>query len=211
MSGVTSFVRAVIAGALFGLLTVGPVALAGNDTAETVARDYLDAISTEGIAASGRFFADTELERIRDGFAEIFDIMDGRTSGPEAPPMDEMLDTMFGVQTLRELRTMPGREFYQNLMGFLETTMGDLGISPSGGSILGSINEGDDLAHVVARVHMSVGDTEVQVVDVISLQREDDQWQVLPSAELDQMVSGMRQQIEMLLDAEDPGTSPDGY
>lgn len=175
---------------------------AQDATPESVAQAYLTSMAEEGLAASGRFIAESDLEKMRASFLSLFEALDTRVPENESPQQQvAVLQMLFGVPSVEELRALDAHQFYGKLMGMLQTNMESMGMKPSGGIVLGTVSEGTDLAHVVARVAVSMGDGEqMKMVDVVSLRRENAAWKVLLSAEVDRMIDGLLRQLETLVD-----------
>ena len=163
---------------------------ASATTPEEVAQDYLRVATDDGLSATGRFFEPAAVEGMKQTFVSLLDL--------EAEQGQSQVRTiMFGEGTsLEAARQLNAPEFYGGVMRFIEAQMNSSEIRFSGSEVLGAVYEGSDLAHVVARVVVGVGEQEMSSVDLISMRRNGQGWALLMQAEMDQFAAAMRQQVD---------------
>jgi len=61
-----------------------------------------------------------------------------------------------------------------------------------GMEILGEVMEGPDVAHVLTRNRVSVGDFEVETMEIVSCRKQGDEWKLLVSSEMKGLANQIR-------------------
>jgi hypothetical protein len=163
---------------------------------EAVTQAFLDALESEGMGATGRFFDPAALAEIKTAFLGLLELEAAKGEG-------ELRGLLFaGDPSWEQIQALPPTDFYQAVMRFIEVQMGQVDAHVAGGKVLGTVMEGEDLAHVVTRVQVGIGDEGVSSLDVVSLRRSDTGWALLLKGEMQQMVQAIRAQVDLARAAE---------
>tara|TARA_R110002049_G_scaffold124997_25_gene280597 strand:- start:4029 stop:4400 length:372 start_codon:yes stop_codon:yes gene_type:complete len=71
-------------------------------------------------------------------------------------------------------------EFFASIFNFVMQQADQAGgINFEGVEILGEVKEGDNIAHLVTRNRVSVGEMEVEAMEVVSLKKNGEDWRML--------------------------------
>ncbi len=163
---------------------------------EAVTRAFLDTLETEGMGATGRFFDPAALAEIKTAFMGLLELEAAKGEG-------ELRGLLFaGDPSWEQIQAIPATDFYQAVMRFIEVQMGQADAHVAGGKVLGTVMEGEDLAHVVTRVQVGIGGEGVSSLDVVSLRRTEEGWALLLKGEMQQMVQAIRAQVDLAHAAE---------
>jgi hypothetical protein len=159
-------------------------ALAAQETPEQVVQRYYETFRT------GDFSGNVALMH-PDALAEMKETMEGLASFPGATEEPEFA-AMFGVRTVAELQALPADTLFARI---LRKQMQDEGmrevVQAMQVSVLGHVAEGDSLAHVVYRMRMSLGEMQVDQVQVAPLRQSNGQWRVLLTGSLAGMMNAV--------------------
>lgn len=103
-----------------------------------------------------------------------------------------------GVKTAAQLEKMPPPQvfaaFYKGLLAVMPSLTQALAGSKM--EVLGHVAEGKDLAHVVYRTTMSLGQVKAVKVDVVSCRLYKGKWMILLSSNLEGLSAQIKMQIE---------------
>ena len=172
--------------ALFALTPALVSNLALAETSAERAKIYFSDIENGRYAAAVGHFDPVELKEFRKTM-EFY---------KEIPPQAQaqFVQTFYGAsQTIESLGKASDVEFFTGLFNFI---MGQAdaagGLSFDGLEILGEVMEGKNVSHLVIRNRVSVGEIEMEAMEVISLQKVGKEWRVLMSGK----IKGLPQQLE---------------
>lgn len=159
--------------------------LAAQDTPEQVAQRYFESFHSGDYAANVALMHPEALESMKE-------TMSGLASLPGAAE-DPEFRQMFGVTTMEEFnRLAPAQLFERILRWQLDKPEMREVLAGAQTAVLGHVMEGDSVAHVVYRMRMSVGEMNVDQVQVAPLKRTaDGQWRVLLTGSFAGMMGGM--------------------
>lgn len=109
----------------------------------------------------------------------------------------EVLATLFGPEaTVQTVNKMSDQEFFalffENVFAQVQS-MGELSFDNM--KIIGEVKESDNLVHVLARNKTSIGEMEIEAMEVISFKQVGEDWKVLLSGEIKGMANQMRQAL----------------
>lgn len=182
----------IVSLAAFLLLLALPAVIQASESpykdAEAVAQAYFDAMRTGDWHGMARLMDPNEIGKLKHLVVTLF------SSAPEDDPeVQEAVAFMFGpdVRAADLAATDPA----DLLAGLLYTFHALTPIIYESIEILGSVPEGSDLIHTVTRFTADIGDIDVTQVVVISLRLVDGMWRVIPSGELDAVISALEQAI----------------
>ena len=146
--------------------------LAAQETPEQVVQRYFDTFRTGDYAGNVALMHPEAL-------ASMKETMSGLASLPGAAE-DPQFQVMFGVSSMEEFnRLTPAALFERILRSQLDNPEMKQMLSSAQTTVLGHVMEGDTVAHVVYRMRMSVGEMNVDQVQVAPVKRADGQWRVL--------------------------------
>ena len=153
------------------MLALAP-GLAAQETPEQVVQRYFDTFRTGDYAGNVALMHPEAL-------ASMKETMSGLAALPGAAE-DPQFQAMFGVSTIEEFnRLAPAVLFERVIRSQLDKPEMREMLSGAQTFVLGHVMEGDSVAHVVYRMRMSVGEMNVDQVQVAPLKRADGQWRVL--------------------------------
>ncbi len=155
-------------------------------TAAQTAHAYFDALKQKDYSAAVGFFDPQALSEFRENMAFVNDM-------PEAMRVD-FLKTFFGAEkSLDAVKKMSDRDYF---VAFFTTIMSQAeavgGVNLASLEVLGEVQEGEKISHVVTRNKMAVGEIEMENMEVISLIRDKNEWRVLMTGKFKGFASAMR-------------------
>jgi predicted RNase H-like nuclease len=158
--------------------------LAAQDTPEQVVQRYFDSFRTGDYAANVALMHPEALQSMKE-------TMSGLAALPGAAEEPEFRE-MFGVSTLQEFNQLSPAVLMERILRYQlrDEDMREI-LSSSRTTVLGHVMEGDSLAHVVYRMRMSIGEMEMDQVQVAPLKRADGQWRVLLTGSLAGMMNAV--------------------
>lgn len=152
---------------------------------ESVATRYGAALRGGDWHAVARLMHPTAVAQFRSLFTPI---VAADSSGQAA-------QALFGVASAAEVAKLPDAEMFARLFGTLAEKQPGFREMMSGSTmtVIGHVAEGPDVAHVVYRLHMSMGGMSIDKTDVLSMRRTGQTWGVLLSADLQGLAAALRQ------------------
>jgi hypothetical protein len=157
---------------VFGI--VGMLALAASgrsvaqDTPEAFVERYLDALrASEWMTVSGMMHSD-----VREEMHRIFQPLLTSERG------DDLREELLGVRSASAASRLTAQEVLARFLQYVTLQAGNV-FETAEIEILGNVAEGEDLAHVVYRMHMTIGDQPITRIDVMSLRRDAGEWRGL--------------------------------
>lgn len=200
MSHSLGFNRSIIAtsAALLMLACSGATAQKA-ETPEEVTRHYFDAMEKGNWKANAALMHPDELARFRAVFAPLM----------ESPKGAEGARELLGLNSPAEFRKLSDLEVFEqfltNIMG-KSPNMAEM-MSNMESTILGSVIEGKDTAHVLYRMKMSGEGMNIEELEVTTLKRYGNTWRLA----LDKNVEGMAESISQMLNEEEVEEVPMEY
>lgn len=173
-------IRAIVV--CFSLLFVALPASA--DDVERVILQYFDAMEYEDYDAAARLFDPEDIKRFRDSFAFMSEL--------SVNQQQSVYEQMIGPWATQEsVEKMSDEEFFASIFGFaMRQTMGQVQITSA--EYLGTVMEGDELAHAVTRIGVSVGNLEITDMDVTSLARRNGAWKMKVSGDVERVAEQLK-------------------
>jgi hypothetical protein len=167
------------------LLLLSSGTLLGATAPETVAAFYAQ-LEKGDFKAAAAFFDPPALSGFRDSLGII----------DEAPAtaQQQFREAFFGAgATAESIAKLSDQEFFASFLRTALAQAKELGrVNFDGMEILGEVMEGPDLAHVVTRNTVSVGDTEIEGMEVVSCRRRGDEWRLLVSSQMKGLANQIR-------------------
>lgn len=170
--------------AIAAALCMAALPATAQQTPEEVVARYFETFRTGDYAANAAMMDPAALEELKSSMTQLVDLAGAEPAGE--------LEATFGVSTAEELRALPAATLYERM---LRSTLGRAEVAEVMASaemdVIGHVAEGEDLAHVVYRMRMRVGETEVDQVQLAPLRRTADGWRVMLTGSLAGMMQGM--------------------
>jgi hypothetical protein len=106
----------------------------------------------------------------------------------------DMAKMFLDVSTPEELDKLSGEQVFERFMGKISAKVPGFGdaLKSADIQILGHIEEKPDLAYVVSRNTIKVGEAKITKMEVISLRKQGDSWKALLSGSLEGVVEQLR-------------------
>jgi hypothetical protein len=107
---------------------------------------------------------------------------------------NQFIETFFGAEyTVESLEKLNDTEFFSGIFNAIMKQIGASGdLNFDGLEILGGVNEGKDITHLVTRNRVSVGEIEMETMEVLSLKKHGDDWKIMLSGK----ISGLPAQLK---------------
>jgi hypothetical protein len=159
-------------------------ALTAQATPEAVVQRYFDSFRTGDYAGNVALMHPEALQSMKETMSGLVAL----PGAAEEPGFQEM----FGVSTIAEFNQLdPAVLFERIIRSQLEDPEMREIMSGSQTTVLGHVMEGDSVAHVVYRMRMTVGEMEMDQVQVAPLKRADGEWRVLLTGSLAGMMNAV--------------------
>lgn len=156
-----------------------------SETAEDVARKYMDTIQSEGVAASVRYMHPEETARFKAMVVPLFD-------AAESPGASEMAQAFFGEgASAKSVASMPAADVMRAFLRILDGQFGEASVSFDDLEVLGRVSE-DEVVHLVARVTTRMAGFAVTKLQVISLKPVGDSWGLMLTGEMEGFAQAIR-------------------
>lgn len=182
--------------ALFALAAIllATATLPAATEPEALARQQLDAIKQGAWSSYASAMHPKALARFKEMMMPMVEAMEaGDKSSSE-----QMRQALFGGKALDELKKASPQQFFEVFMGSMAKLpgMGDA-MKGTSGEVLGRVMEGDKVAHVLVRTTVDVpGVVEnFRKLEVISAEKEGEQWKGLLSGDMELQLAQMTQQM----------------
>ena len=189
--------------ATFFALSLLPLRAADTPTPEALAEQQLAAMRLGEWSTYAANMHPKALDRLQKIMAPILDAVesDGDKSG--AAQLSAML---FGGASAAQLKAMSPAKFFETLMSSMAKLPGMTeAMQSADGTVLGTVMEGKDTAHVVTRMKMNLpGMTDYSKLDVISFEKDGDRWKGLLSGDMELKMSQIMQRVKAQKNAPQP-------
>lgn len=171
--------------AVFACVAAGRVSAAAPVAPEAIARAYFSTLKERGLASVAEFMHPDELLRFKTMMLPFFQ------AEAEAGKHD-LLAGLFGAKaTLADVENASPSAFMRKFLAPMAQQMSEAGAGFDRVEIVGSVREGE-LAHVVARIHVGVGEMAVTQMDVISLKPMEGSWGLMLTGQMEGLARALR-------------------
>ena len=172
------------------MLLGGSLAMAESEvkegSASAQAKAYFGTMKEKKFDELSAYFAPSALKNFREMMGFLNEL-----------PVEEAAEplTMFFGEgaTAESVQEMSDAEFFGGFMNFV---MGRAemagGLNFEKIEVLGEVAEGEDLMHVVTRNKISVGEIEVESMEVMSFKKEDGKWRAVLQGEMKGLAEQLR-------------------
>lgn len=139
---------------------------------------YFDDLKARQYKAAASHFDPEQLKEFRvmmEFYKEI----------PEEPQR-EFIKAFFGEhQSTESVQALSDTEFFAGMFIFImQRAEATGGLNFDGLEILGTVAEGEDKAHLVTRNRISMGEVEIEAMEVVSLKKYGNNWKVMMSGRI---------------------------
>jgi len=106
----------------------------------------------------------------------------------------QFIQSLFGEEHSREsIEALTDVEFFASLLTLIMQQAKAIGgLNFDRLEILGEVREGENIAHLVTRNKISVGELEMESMEIVSLKKNGEQWRVMMSGK----IKGLPQQLK---------------
>jgi hypothetical protein len=180
--------------AAFALL-LSAVPASPAEKPEEVAHLYIRAMADARLNVVADHMHPSALVRFKGIMTEIADAI---AAAPEdRKPPARMVSALFGEEGPAAIKKLEPRDVFVRFMSNLTTFVPQIRVMHAGSEyqVLGHVDEGGNLAHVVFRATLSQGAHEMTKMSVLSLKRDGEHWKVLLTDDLEKLISGFGKQL----------------
>lgn len=177
----TFFLKTAFAFSLIVLLAVSAFAQTTAESPEAAAKAYFAAMQTGNWDKCASLLHPDALASMKRTFAAIIKADD---SGGAAK-------AIFGLKSNDEFDQLNGAAIFERLMNFISGAVPDMktALASSTTTVLGKVNEGTELVHVVCRSQIKMAGAEASEVEIISFKKSGTTWRALLTSEMEEMVT----------------------
>lgn len=175
------FLKSAFAFFLTLMLSVSAFAQTAPETPDAVAKAYFAAMQAGNWDKCASLLHPDALVSMKRTFAAI--IKADETGGAAK--------TIFGLKSNDEFDQLNGASIFERLMNFIGGAVPDMktALAASTTTILGKVNEGTDLVHVVYRSQIKMAGAEASEVEIISFKKSGTTWRALLTSDMEEMVT----------------------
>jgi hypothetical protein len=181
-------------GALIGLLFVTPI-LRGAESPEEAAHAYITAMADARMNVVADQMHPGALERFKQ---IMLGVADAIAAAPEdRKPSSKVISALFGDEGPAAVKDLPPRDVFVRFMSNLVTFVPQIREMHAGSEyqVLGHVDEGGNITHVVFRATLRRGQSELTKMSVLSLKRDGEGWKVLLTDDLENLIKGLGQRL----------------
>ena len=169
------------------------VSFAQQPTPEALAQQQLEAVNRGDWAAYAANMHPKSLGRLQEMMMPIIDMTETKSQRAG----EEMRGMLFGSKSAADLKKMSPQQFFETFMSSVTKFPGMAdALKNARGEILGQVKEGENTVHIVTRTSTSIpGIPTFSKMEVMSFEREGDQWKGLLSGEMELQLGQLMQQV----------------
>src|SRR4030095_15454003 len=177
---------------LAGVFTFLPFVLSSYaaEPPEEVAHTYIRAMADARMNVVADQMHPSALERFK---GIMTDVANAITSAPaDRKPSAKMVSALFGDDGPAVVKALPPRDVFVRFMSNLTTFVPQIRAMHAGSEyqVLGHVDEGANLTHVVFRATLAQGEHEMTKMSVLSLKRDGEHWQMRAPDPLQNLATG---------------------
>lgn len=171
----------IAAGLSLALLLAASAFSQTPETPEVIAKSYFAAMQAGNWDKCAGLLHPEALSSMKRTFATI---LKADESGGAAK-------AIFGLKSNAEFDELNGAAIFERLMNFISGAVPDMktALAASTTTILGKVNEGTDLVHIVYRSQIKMAGAEASEVEIISFKKSGTTWRALLTADMEEMVN----------------------
>lgn len=154
-------------------------AQAAQDTPESVAKAYFDAMQAGDWAKCATYMHDDALASMKRTLGSVIN----------ADKSGEAAKSIFGLKSGAEYAQLSESVIFERLMSFITGSVPEMKavMSASTTSILGKVDEGPDLTHIVFRTQIKLASAEMNEVDLMTFKKQGATWRGLFPSDMEEM------------------------
>lgn len=161
-------------------------AVAAPVAPESIARAYFAALNERGMGSIAEFMHPDELLRFKEMLLPLYEAEAEQGGG------DLRKQTFGDKATLADVKNASPAAFMRRFLAPMAEQMKAGGVIFDRVDVLGAVREGE-VAHVVARIHIGVGDAAMSQMDVISMKPMDGgSWGIMLTGQMEGMARALR-------------------
>ena len=172
---------------ILAALAAASGACMAQDTPESVAKAYFAAMQASDWAKCASLMHPEALASMKSAFTEV---VNADKSGDAAK-------TIFKLKTAAEFSQLSDAAVFERLMDFITSVAPDMKttLAASTNTILGRVDEGPDIVHIVFRSRTKLEGEEVNEVDLISFKKQDSNWRALLTSDMEDMLNRFAEEM----------------
>jgi hypothetical protein len=182
-----TFLRSILILAALSAATGADFARAAQDSPESVAKAYFAAMQSADWAKCASLMHRDALATMKRTFADVIN----------ADKTGDAAKTIFKLKSGAEYSQLGEAAVFERLMDFLTSVAPDMktALASSTDTILGRVDEGPDLVHIVFRSRTKLQGEEVNEVDLISFKKQDSTWRALLTSDMEDMLNRFAEEM----------------
>lgn len=182
-----TFLRSILILATLYAASGADFARAAQDTPESAAKAYFAALQSADWAKCASLMHRDALASMKRTFAAAIN----------ADKTGDAAKTIFKLKSGAEYSQLSEATVFERVMDFITSVEPDMktAMASSTNTILGRVDEGPDLAHIVFRSRTKMEGEEVNEVDLISFKKQDSTWRALLPSDIENMLNSLAEEI----------------
>lgn len=152
-----------------------------QDTPESVAKAYFAGMQASDWAKCASLMHPEALASMKSAFSEMIN----------ADKSGDAAKTIFKLKSSAEFSQLSDAAVFERLMDFVTSSSPDMKtiLASSTNTILGKVDEGPDIAHVVFRSRSKIAGDDINEVDLISFKKQGSSWRALLTSDMEAMLN----------------------
>ena len=182
-----TFLTSILILAALSAATGADFARAAQDTPESVAKAYFAAMQSADWAKCASLMHHDALASMKSTLAAVVN----------ADKTGDAAKTIFKLKSGAEYSQLGEAAVFERLMDFITSVAPDMktALAASTNTILGRVDEGPDLVHIVFRSRTKLEGVEVNEVDLISFKKQDSNWRALLTSDMEDMLNRFAEEM----------------
>jgi hypothetical protein len=182
-----TFLTSILILAALSAATGADFARAAQDTPESVAKAYFAAMQSADWAKCASLMHHDALASMKSTLAAVVN----------ADKTGDAAKTIFKLKSVAEYSQLGEAAVFERLMDFITSVAPDMktALAASTNTILGRVDEGPDLVHIVFRSRAKLEGEEVNEVDLISFKKQDSNWRALLTSDMEDMLNRFAEEM----------------
>lgn len=193
--------KSILIPAALSLALGAGYAQAAQDTPESVAKAYFAAMQEGDWAKCATFMHADALASMKRTLGSVISV---DKSG-------EAAKSIFGLKSGAEYAQLSETVIFERLMSFITGSVPEMKavLSASTTSILGKVDEGPDLTHIVFRTQIKVANAEMNEVDLMSFKKQGATWRGLLTSDMEEMFTKFAEGMTRATKVEEKNAHPE--
>ena len=179
-------------------IALSPIAAraAEEATPEAVAKRQIEAMKSLNWELVARYTHPKALEQMQALFIPV--VIAGSAASKDNPAAEEMMRIVFAGKSADELSSMLPSAFFQIVMKGISGATPDFKFAMTGMDVqvLGSVKEGDNIAHVVYRLSRKMGEQVATKIAITTVERDGETWKAQLNADLENVARAISARLE---------------